>query len=276
MTILCIDGMNFLHRSRSGMNFGSAPVIFNFMRNFRSLVSQFNPNRIYFVLEGKSEKRKSLMPEYKANRIIDPGTKKYEEAQKFYEQTNEIVSILTKAFPVTVIRHPKYECDDTIYNLIKRSSNAVDWIVVSNDSDFIQLLDEFKHVKLYNPMSKEFIENPDYDYVTWKSLRGDGSDNIAGIPGIGDKTALNIVNNPDLLEKTLQNSENAKIFTRNYELIKFITWSDDDALEMASSAPIKNWDLVRGVFEKHQFNSLLKDSTWQKFINTFDHMFGDQ
>jgi DNA polymerase-1 len=274
MTILCIDGMNFMHRARAGWGVGSAPLMFNFMRNFRSIVEKFNPNRIYFVLEGRSQQRKDILPEYKANRIAETGTAKHEELSKFFDQATEVISLLSSVFPVSVIKHPEYECDDTIYNIIKNSSTANEWVVVSNDSDFIQLLNEFQHVKLYNPSMKSFVETPDYDYVVWKSLRGDGSDNIKGIPGVGDKTALNAMYDPDLLTEILSKPENADIFERNHDLIKFITWSDDDTKKMISNMPIKNWDLVKQTFAKHEFNSLLKEGTWQKFISTFDHLFG--
>lgn len=266
--------MNFMHRARAGWGMGSAPLMFNFMRNFRSLVEKFNPNRIYFVLEGRSRQRKDILPEYKANRVVEAGTAKHDELSKFFEQATEVIGLLSSTFPVSVIKHPEYECDDTIYNIIKNSSTANEWVVVSNDSDFIQLLNEFQHVKLYNPSMKSFVETPDYDYVVWKSLRGDGSDNIKGIPGVGDKTALSAMYDPDLLTEILAKPENADIFERNHDLIKFITWSEDDAKKMISNMPTKNWDLVKQTFAKHEFNSLLKEGTWQKFISTFDHLFG--
>jgi len=274
MTILCIDGMNFFHRSRVGLNVGPAPVIFNFMRNFRSIIEKFKPSRVYFVLEGRSEQRKNILKEYKANRKVEEGSKKQQELQKFFSQVNEVVALLSSIFPISVIRHPQFECDDTIYNLIKKSSIAVDWVVVSNDSDFTQLLNEFKHVKLYNPMTKNFVVEPDYDYVTWKSLRGDGSDNIPGIPGVGDKTAFQAMEDPTLLETILGDVKNAEIFNRNYELIRFITWTEHDESLMTCSLPTRNWEVLKQTFQNYQFNSLVKDDSWEKFINTFEPLFG--
>lgn len=273
--ILVVDGMNFLHRARSGWQLGQAPVVFNFFRNLRALVEKFEPSRVYFVLEGHPQQRKDVLPEYKANRIVEEGTPKHEELKKFFAQVDVIVDAMTKCFPVSVVRHARYECDDTIYNLIKRSSTAVPWTVASSDTDFIQLLNEFEHVKLYNPMKKEFVECPAYDYVHWKALRGDGSDNIPGIPGIGDKRAEQYLENSDELEKLFSNPDNARIFERNVGLIKFIEWSDEDAAEMTSSSPSRDWGSVRQLFERYEFTSLLKDASWTKFVNTFDHLFGE-
>jgi 5'-3' exonuclease len=272
--ILCIDGMNFLHRARSGWQLGSAPVIFNFMRNFRAQVELHKPTRVYFVLEGHPQQRKDILPEYKANRVVEPGTPEHDELVKFFEQVHVIVDHLSQHFPVSVVRHPHYECDDTIYNLIKRSSSAVPWVVASNDSDFTQLLNEFPNVSLYNPMKKEFVEVPDYDYVTWKALRGDPSDNIPGI--ITDGAADRIVNDPEALSDLLLcDSVIGDTFSRNYELIKFITWSDDEALEMSCSHPTKDWEPLRKLFEQHDFKSLLKDKTWDKFVATFEPLWGE-
>jgi len=272
--ILVVDGMNFLHRARSGWKLGPAPVVFNFMRTFRALVEQFKPTRIYFVLEGDPKQRRDILPEYKANRQVEAGTPEHQELAKFFAQVGEITGLLARVFPVSVVRHPRYECDDTIYNLIKRSSSAINWTVVSNDSDFTQLLNEFGHVRVYNPMMKTFVTCPDWDYVSWKALRGDGSDNIPGIPGVGDKGAEQYVNDPDLLQELLADPVAGAIFERNYELIKFIEWSDADALEMLSSAPRKDWEQLRETFVKYEFKSLLKESTWDKFTATFDHLWG--
>ena len=270
--VVVVDGQNFLYRARSGWQLGPAPVIFNFMRNFRALVDLLKPTRLYFVLEGHPAQRHELLPEYKGNRVLQEGTEEYESRQKFFAQVNEMMPLLKEHFPITVVRHARFECDDTSYNLIKRSSSAVPWTVVSNDSDFTQLLNEFQHVKIYDPMKKKYVEAPTFDYVSWKALRGDGSDNIPGIPGVGDKTAELYLEDPDGLQQLLSNSDNARIFLRNLELIKFITWTDKDASEMESSSPTRDWESTRKLFERYEFKSLLKDKTWEKFVATFDQL----
>lgn len=275
MAILCIDAMNFFHRARSGWSMGPAPVVFNFMRNFRALVEQFNPSRVYFVLEGRAQQRRDLLPEYKANRTVDPNTKEAKELEKFFVQVNEVVGLLKENFPISVVRHPDFECDDTIYNLIKRATPVVDWVVASNDSDFTQLLNEFPNVKLWNPMKKNFVETPEYNYVTWKALRGDGSDNISGIPGVGDKTALALATDATKLTDFLSaDGSNLEIFERNLTLIKFIEWTEEQAGKMTCSLPQKNWEPLRQTFEKYDFKSLLKEDAWNKFTQTFETLWG--
>lgn len=274
--ILCIDGYNFLHRARSGFNLGEYPVVFNFFRNLRALVEKHNPSRVIFVLEGHPKARHELFPEYKANRRLDPDSndpdviKKRTELEAFFRQANLIIDTISGYFPISVVRHPDHECDDVIYNLVRQGSTSVPWIIVSNDSDFTQLLCEFEHVSVYNPITKKFFEKPSYDYVEWKALRGDASDNIPGLPGIGDITADNLVSNRTELHEFLSDDEARKMFERNVSLIKFHVWSDDDAVKMTCSSPKNDWAEVASRFEAWSFKSLLKAETWQKYTSTFD------
>jgi 5'-3' exonuclease len=274
MTILCIDFMNAAHRARSGFTAGEHAVIYNFFRQFKALVDQFKPNRVYLALEGRPVHRHSQLPEYKANRIVEEGDPRKEELLRFFSQKDRIVELLSTYFPVTLVRHPTSEADDTIYNLIKTSSTAVPWIVVSSDTDFIQALQEFPHISLYNPVKKIFVNSPDHPYVTWKALRGDSSDNIPGIPGVGDKTAEKLACDPDLLTEFLSNPVNVEVFQRNYDLISFRTWTDEERMEMTSTSPSQDWEAVKTVFTDMGFQSLVKDGSWQKYTSSFQSLWG--
>lgn len=273
---MAIDGMNFIHRARAGFVKGESSVIFNFFRNLRALVERFNPTRIYFVLDGSPVIRRELFPEYKTNRKIDPQDHDAINARDdFFRQKDVIVDLLTRAFPVSVMHHPEAEADDVIHNLIDRSTRAVDWIVVSNDSDFTQLLDTFENVQVYNPMKKEYVERVDYDYVTWKSLCGDGSDNIPGIPGVGAKTAEKLARDLEKMREFLSDEEKGQRWLENYKLIKFIDFTDLELSRVTSSNPKNDWTIVKKAFEDLNFNSLLKEKTWNKFVDTFDYLWGE-
>lgn len=277
--VVIIDGQNFLHRARVGFQIGDYSVAFNFFRNLRAIVEQLKATRVIFVLEGHPKKRYESLPEYKANRKVqgdpdDPKViKKKKELESFFRQTKLCIDLMKESFPISVVKHADFECDDTIYNLIKRGSSAINYTVVSNDSDFTQLLNEFNNVKIYNPMAKKYVDHPDCCYVTWKALRGDGSDNIPGIPGIGNKTADVLVNDAEKLAKLFEDKEKAAIFERNYELIKFSTWTDEEATEMTSSSPNRDWNNVCAKFTEWEFKSILKEPSWTKFRSTFDSLF---
>lgn len=283
MKILFIDGHNFMFRARSGFQLGEYNVVYNFFRSLKPLIDKFGPNRVYFALEGHPKHRYQILPSYKANRrvVVDPNAtpeelneaaKKQKSDEDYRRQQNIIVSAL-QYFPISVMRHPDFEADDLIYNVVYNSSRAVEFIIVSTDTDFIQML-ELPNVKLYNPVTKKFIEAPEIDYVAWKALRGDGSDNIPGIPGVGDQRAIELLNDPKLLEELFSDKDKAMQFNRNILLIKFPKWNMEEMAQVESSSPIRDWDAVAKLFKEWAFESMLKEPYWTKFKATFDALYG--
>jgi DNA polymerase-1 len=272
---LIIDGQNFMHRARCGMNLGEYSVVFNFFRNLRCIVEQFQKSddisRVIFVLEGHPKFRYNLLETYKANRKSEVGSDKNNAMIDFHRQTKMVIELL-QYFPVSVMRHPDFECDDVIFNIIDNAARSTNFIVASNDSDFVQLLQKFDNVKLYNPMTKQVVEAPQYDYVSWKALRGDGSDNIPGIPGIGDKRAQALIENIDKLEELFRSyPDKACVFNRNHKLIEFAKFNDEELMQVTSSNPEHNWQHVSLLFDEWKFNSILK-TFWTKFTPTFDKL----
>lgn len=274
--ILCIDGHNFMHRARSGFQLGDYNVIYNFVRNLKALVEQMQPTRIYFTLEGAPKRQLALLPEYKANRALDQTTEDGKDKHKSLEDFNRqkaLIIELLQHLPISVVQHPDFEADDVIFNLINNSSTAVPWTVVSTDTDFIQLLQQFPHVKLYNPVTKAYVEAPkDYMYVHWKAWRGDPSDNIPGL--VSDKRAVEMLTVPGSAVKELADPAIVEAWRRNNELIRFATWTDEEAMLMTSSSPAKDWDKVRSMFEGWAFQSLVKDTYWSKLLAAFDPLWG--
>jgi 5'-3' exonuclease len=138
-------------------------------------------------------------------------------------------------------------------------------VIVSNDSDYIQLLQKgFKNLKIYNPMKKRFQEAPVYHYLAWKCLRGDSSDNIPGF--MSDAKAEKLVRAPSLLQKWMELEENRANFNINKSLIEFAQVSPEE-IEIEEGE--NNFALLHDEFRKMGFESFMKDSTWQKFCNTF-------
>lgn len=273
MKSLALDAHNLMHRARSGFTAGEFAIVYNFFRGLRSLVEAHRPNRAYFVMEGSPKANLEAMPTYKANRIAEEGTEKHAALQDFHRQKRLIVDLLSRHFPVSVVRHPDFEADDTVANIIRNSSSAIEWVIASSDTDFIQLLGEHANLQLYNPVKAEFVERPlDYNYVVWKALRGDATDNIPGVPGIGDKKAAKIASSPQLLEEFVSRPDVEPIYRRNFDLIRFAEWSDEEKLRMTSSSPTKDWDAVKDAFSGWGFTSMTTDKYWPKFVATFDAM----
>ena len=138
-------------------------------------------------------------------------------------------------------------------------------------SDFIQLYNACTNVSLYNPIKKKFVPHPGFDYVTWKSLKGDGSDNISGFYGIGDKRALALADDKNILNEFLDRDQNRELFERNYRLIKFFDLSEE-MHKLERSIPTADWPTIRKQFIEFEFFSMTNDKSWEKYVRTFQNL----
>lgn len=233
--ILIIDGMNVFIRHfavNESVTAAGEPCggIVGFLKALYGLTLQFAPSKLYVVWEqgGGCPRRKKLFPEYKANRAkikgdfkninIAPGSlpsKRWimDDTENKLKQVKTLVDAL-KLLPVCQLYVPDTECDDVIGHLIRYKLKKEDAlkIVVSSDRDFYQLLDE-PNVKIFNPADKsfhdgpivkvkvakdEYVNIPARNYALVRTLTGDASDNIPGVPGLGFKTAVKLF--PALLD----------------------------------------------------------------------------
>ena len=153
---------------------------------------------------GHSERRKKIFPQYKANR------KKYKQSEEdrqwmsdFIEQAN----VLHTSLPLIGVRSIKqkgWEGDDLVYGAIKCINKLYPndlCVIISTDEDFHQLVSA--NTWIYNPTKQIIISHNNYKeitgieqntFLTYKILKGDSSDGINGVQGIGEKTAKDLVN----------------------------------------------------------------------------------
>ena len=263
--ILILDGYNLIYRARySGMNKGNNSTIFNFFRGVRPLVERFNPDITYFVLEGRPTKRLEASPDYKGQRV-------YTDDDGFNRQRKHIISIIKEFIPFITVKHDDYECDDVINFLATNKHSNDETIIVSSDTDFIQSISE--NTQLYNPVKKDFISQKDFNYVHWKALVGDKSDNIQGFKGIGDKRAQKLLLDKDMLNDFLIKEDNQDKFNKNIFMIEFHDLTQDADDIKTFKPDTFNWDRLRHIFNEYDFKSLvLKDKTWNKYTSTFNKL----
>ena len=114
-----------------------------------------------------------------------------------------------------------------------------------------------------------FLTGREYDYVSWKALRGDSADNIKGFRGIGDKRATTLMTNPTELEDFLNQDSHREIFEKNVRLIRFHDLRNR-IHEFETSDVDANWKHVHRCFKNWGFSSLTKSVTWDKFWMTFE------
>lgn len=256
---------------------------------------------------GHSPRRKQVFPEYKANRKSDERTEEDKQwMDEFIQQANILYENLP-LFGVKCYRKKGWEGDDLIYAIsdaIVDKSPEDTVVIVSTDEDFHQLVSDKVH--LYSPIKQilytaenyqELMGIPQELFLTYKILKGDSSDGISGINGIGDKTAKQLVNsygNIDQLLKSrtelMKSKRTAKIFTaeglqilsRNNQLINLRDYVDlteiaGEVQELAEEEPVVDEKAARAFLMKYQLTSILvKFKQWiVAFQDAAENYFSD-
>jgi len=219
--VLIVDSMNTFIRSFAmlqsmnpqGHHTGG---LVGFLRSLGFLMRTIDPTRIICVFDGQasSASRKTIDPEYKANRNIKRITNweifddKDDEFQSMTMQMGRLVEYL-QCLPLTLISIDKVEADDTISYLAQKfGANNKRVTIVSSDKDFLQIVDE--NIEVYSPIKKVTYKKKEVqeevgvlpeNYLVMKALLGDNSDNLTGIKGLGPKTLLKEF--PGLIEDPL-------------------------------------------------------------------------
>ncbi len=273
---LILDGYNLIHRANGGFQKGEWPIVFNFFRGLRPLIEKFLPvETVTVVLEGQPKRHEKLLASYKGNRASTPPS--------FKTQKEAILEILG-SLPISTIRHADYEADDVIHNLISRlnlekTDSSV--TLVSSDSDFTQLLQrdlrekpltDSSRISIWNWRNDVTLVRPDFDYVLWKALRGDPTDNIPKCKGMSEKVSLEVANDKSRLSELLKDESFLNDFKRNKELIAFTDFDDDtwNSCETVKGSP--DWNAVKEKFISYSFKSMTKDGTWEKWVKTFSNI----
>lgn len=267
--ILLIDGHNQMWRAC--VKFGAVQpnvpdeviFTFNFFRNLRPLIEDFEPEKCFFVLEGHPQFRYDLFSDYKANRIIKLAAKQ-ETSDRFFK-TKDLIVPLMQHLPIATCKAGNYEADDVIATLCENMKDD-DLTILSNDSDYIQLLQRgYKQIRIYNPIKKTFMEAPSYPYVAWKCLNGDKSDNIPSL--LKPKKALSTVTDPELFKAFMSVEENRANFSVNRQLIEFRAVPEE---EISIKEGERDFDYLKKAFTEMKFESIINDQSWKKYCTTFD------
>lgn len=262
--LLLLDGANLMMRARfSAKRFGKGDhaVVYSFFRSLRPIVEKFYPNEIILALEGVPAKRLDLHGGYKGTR------ERIELDDGYGRQRQEIIELL-KLLPVKVVRHPMREADDVIAHYARLGAKKGHQVtVVSSDADFTQLLPDNDNIKIYNPISKKFRDLPHDDYVGWKSLVGDSSDNIIGFHGVGNKRACSLLESPDKLKKFLDKESGWEKYETNRKLVEFEHVPHNEISVIVGSL---DPDALKQRFQEFEFWSVINKTAWPKYVSTFE------
>jgi len=206
--------------------------VYGFFTTLVHFVNRYNPNKVVITFDwGQSEKRLAIFPEYKGNRKFnDPN--EVAKRQESRRQVDVLIRLL-EIFNISVLREPNVEADDIIAKLV--NTHDCNIVIVSGDHDLRQLVSNkvtivkpsigIKQEDIYDlqRVTELYGIEPNRLPEAW-ALSGDESDNIPGVYGIGEKTAIELIHKYGSLDKVLLSNdkkiigqeENARI---GYKLI---------------------------------------------------------
>jgi len=244
--VLVIDGMNTFLRSFSvvnRMNLAGHEIggIVGFLKSIGYAIKFLNPTRVVIVFDGEggSANRKYLYPNYKSNRSTNRIMNStlfssiQEEDDSKYSQIVRLVDYLAY-LPVLTFSIENLEADDIIGYLssyVYSTYTDSEMYIMSSDNDFMQLVND--RVKVYSPTKKkiyqvesvlsEFKVHPN-NFLLYKSLIGDKSDNVPGVHGIGETNAPKLFEflqheEPKKLDDLYYNCENSSKKTILYQRV---------------------------------------------------------
>ena len=217
-----IDGYAMLYRAHfamirnplinsKGMH---TSALFGFINQIMKLINNEKPDLMIAAFDSsKKTFRHEKYPEYKATREKMP--------DEMIGQLPYLWKIL-QSMDIPTLEEPGFEADDIIGTLAtKAPCDEFEVFIVSGDKDFMQLINE--NIFLYAPSGRQadiriydrsgVIDKwgvPPEKIIDLLGLMGDSSDNVPGVPGVGEKTAVKLINEYGSLEKSLENANEVK------------------------------------------------------------------
>lgn len=228
--LFLIDANSMIHRAFHALPISlknSKGQIVNAAYGFASMlvkiIKEFSPDAIIAAFDSKAPTfRHEAFKEYKANRP--------ETADELIPQFN-LSRMILDAFNIPIVEMQGFEADDIIATLAEQAkANGLDVYIISGDRDMLQLVKEginvittkkgVSEIKIYDreAVYQRFNVYPE-EIPDFLALKGEASDNIPGVPGIGEKTASQLIRKFGSIEKIYENLQSLK-GKRFYESLK--------------------------------------------------------
>ena len=285
-TLYLVDGSSYIYRAYYAIRHLSSPsghptnAIYGFIQMLLKLLKDHNPQHVAVVFDvGRVTFRTGLYPEYKANRAAMP-----DDLRAQVGPIREVV----RAFNIPALELAGYEADDIIGALAARhSASGGRVVVVTGDKDLMQIVTD--RVTLLDTMkgkasgiaevNERFGVGPELvpDIL---GLAGDSSDNIPGVPGIGEKTAIKLIQEFGSLDRLLERAGEVKgkigeklrefreqaLLSRQLATIELNVPLEVTAEELRASEP--DTPALNALFKEYGFNTLIKELTAVATLST--------
>ena len=272
-----------LTRKSDGMPTGAVSgfcnMLFKLLEDSKSSENLQKPTHFAVIFDSARKNfRNEIYSDYKANRSDAP-----EDLIPQFDFIRK--SVL--AFNLPSIELLNYEADDLIATYVEQILLAGAKVtIVSSDKDLMQLYK--KDVRIYDPMKNKFISEDDVKnkfgvkpnkVIDVQSLAGDSSDNVPGVPGIGVKTAAELINKYGTLEKLLEKAEEIKQNKRRETIIE----NKDKAIvskklvTLKKDVPVKDSleDFILKNIDKDKLFNFLREMEFNRLLSSVISIYGE-
>ena len=258
---------------------GFCNMLFKLLEDSKSNENSEKPTHFAVIFDSARKNfRNDIYSEYKGNRSDAPD----DLIPQF-----EFIRKSVLAFNLPSIELINYEADDLIATYVEQIlSKGAKATIVSSDKDLMQLYR--KNVRIYDPMKNKFINEEDVNnkfgvkpekVVDVQALAGDSTDNVPGVPGIGVKTAAELINEYGNLENLLKNAKKIKQNKRRETLIE----NSDKAIiskklvELKNDVPVKNsiseFELKQ--IDKKKLYNFLREMEFNRLLSSAISKYGE-
>ena len=244
---------------------GFCSMLFKLLEDSKSNENLQKPTHFAVIFDSARKTfRNEIYSDYKANRSEAPD----DLAPQFEYIRKSVI-----AFNLPSVDLPNYEADDLLATYAEQIlAKGAKVTIVSSDKDLMQLYK--KNVRIFDPMKNKFITPEDIitkfgvgpeRVIDVQSLAGDSSDNVPGVPGIGVKTAAELINKYGTLEKLLDNAQEIKQNKRRETLLE----NKDKAIISKKLVTLMKDAPVERKIEEFQLKEIDKDKLY-KFLREME------
>ncbi len=237
---------------------GFSNMLFKLLEDSRSDDSENKPTHFAVIFDSARKNfRNEIYKDYKANRSEPPD----DLAPQF-----AYIRKAVEAFNVPSVEQLNYEADDLIATYAKQiTESGAKVTIISSDKDLMQLVSE--ETRLFDPMKSKVIGTKEVhekfgvkpeQVIDVQSLAGDSSDNIPGVPGIGIKTAAELINKYKNLETLFKNLKDIKQKKRKETLVE----NQESAFISKKLVTLKNDVPVKNKIESFLIKEIKKDKLY--------------
>tara|TARA_Y100001970_G_scaffold69847_1_gene88998 strand:- start:7837 stop:10608 length:2772 start_codon:yes stop_codon:yes gene_type:complete len=258
---------------------GFCNMLFKLLEDAKSADNRERPTHFAVIFDSARKNfRNEIYADYKANRSDAPD----DLIPQF-----DFIRKSVLAFNLPSIEQVNFEADDLIATYVEQINKVgAKATIVSSDKDLLQLYG--KNTRVFDPMKNKFLGiddikqkfgvNPE-QIIDVQALAGDSSDNVPGVPGIGIKTAAELINTFGNLEKLLKNAETIKQNKRRQTLLE----NKDKAIiskklvTLKKNVPVKDnlEDLILKNIDKNKLYSFLREMEFNRLLSSAISTYGE-